>query len=71
MIAALGLRYGTEEATEMAVEVQRTLALTAYASSVTMARERGAFSIYDAKREANNPFILRIKEQAPNFMPTW
>lgn len=67
MIAALGLRYGTEEATEMAVEVQRTLALTAYASSVTMARERGAFSIYDAKREANNPFILRIKEQAPEL----
>ena len=51
----------------MAVEVQRTLALTAYASSVTMARERGAFSIYDAKREANNPFILRIKEQAPEL----
>ncbi len=62
MLAALGLRYGTEEATEMAVKVQQTLALSAYASSVNMAKERGAFSIYDAKREENNPFVLRIKE---------
>ena len=62
MLAALGLRYGTEEATEMAVKVQQTLALSAYASSVNMAKERGAFPIYDAKREENNPFILRIKE---------
>ena len=62
MLAALGLRYGTEEATEMAVKVQQTLALSAYASSVNMAKERGAFPIYDTKREENNPFILRIKE---------
>ena len=62
MLAALGLRYGTEEATEMAVKVQQTLALSAYASSVNMAKERGAFPIYDAKREENNPFVLRIKE---------
>ena len=62
MLAALGLRYGTEEATEMAVKVQQTLALSAYASSVNMAKERGAFPVYDAKREENNPFILRIKE---------
>ena len=62
MLAALGLRYGTEEATEMAVKVQQTLALSAYASSVNMAKERGAFPIYDAIREENNPFILRIKE---------
>ena len=62
MLAALGLRYGTEEATEMAVKVQQTLALSAYASSVNMAKERGTFPIYDAKREENNPFVLRIKE---------
>ena len=62
MLAALGLRYGTEEATEMAVNVQQTLALSAYASSVNMAKERGAFPVYDAKREENNPFVLRIKE---------
>lgn len=62
MLAALGLRYGTEEATEMAVKVQQTLALSAYASSVNMAKERGAFPIYDAKREENDPFVLRIKE---------
>lgn len=62
MLAALGLRYGTEEATEMAVKVQQILALSAYASSVNMAKERGAFPVYDAKREENNPFVLRIKE---------
>ena len=62
MLAALGLRYGTEEATEMAVKVQQTLALSAYASSVNMAKERGAFPVYDTKREENNPFVLRIKE---------
>ena len=62
MLAALGLRYGTQEATDFAVSVQKTLALTAYASSVEMARERGAFEIYDAQREVENPFILRIKE---------
>ena len=65
MIAAMGLRYGTQEATDMAVNVQRTLALTAYRSSVTMAAERGAFEVFDAGREANNPFILRIKEADP------
>jgi ribonucleoside-diphosphate reductase alpha chain len=62
MIAALGLRYGTEEATDMAVKVQRTLALSAYRSSVKMAKERGAFPVYDTAREAKNPFILRIRE---------
>ena len=67
MIAALGLRYGTEEATEMAVKVQQTLALAAYRSSMVMARERGAFAVYDAKREENNPFILRIKEADPEL----
>lgn len=62
MLAALGLRYGTREATDFAVKVQKTLALTAYAASVEMAKERGAFEIYDAQREAANPFVLRIKE---------
>ncbi len=62
MIAALGLRYGTEEATDMAVKLQRTLALSAYRSSVKMAKERGAFPVYDTAREAKNPFILRIRE---------
>lgn len=62
MLAALGLRYGTQEATDFAVKVQKTLALTAYAASVEMAKERGAFKIYDAQREAANPFVLRIKE---------
>ena len=62
MIAAMGLRYGTEEATKFAVDVHKTLALSAYRSSVTMAQERGAFTIFDAKREEKNPFVLRIKE---------
>lgn len=67
MIAALGLRYGTQEATDFAVNVQRTLAVAAYGSSVEMARERGAFQIFDAAREVNNPFILRLKEADANL----
>ncbi|WP_455068344.1 adenosylcobalamin-dependent ribonucleoside-diphosphate reductase [Prevotella nigrescens] len=67
MIAAMGLRYGTEEATKFAVEVHKTLALSAYHSSVTMAQERGAFSIFEAERERNNPFVLRIKEADPQL----
>ena len=67
MIAALGLRYGTQEATDFAVNVQRTLAVAAYGSSVEMARERGAFKIFDAAREVNNPFILRLKEADANL----
>lgn len=62
MIAAMGLRYGTQEATDFSVNVHRTLALNAYRASVMMAQERGAFGIYDAKREENNPFINRLKE---------
>ena len=62
MIAAMGLRYGTQEATDFSVSVHRTLALAAYGASVEMARERGAFEIYDAKREQQNPFIMRLKE---------
>lgn len=61
MIAAMGLRYGTQEATNFSVEVHKTLALNAYRSSVAMAKERGCFEIFDAKRELNNPFILRLK----------
>lgn len=67
MLAALGLRYGTQEATDFSVLVHKTLALNAYRSSVTMAKERGAFEIYDAKRESNNPFVLRIKEADPEL----
>ncbi len=67
MIAAMGLRYGTEEATKFSVEVHKTLALSAYRSSVTMAQERGAFSIFEAERERNNPFVLRIKEADPQL----
>ena len=62
MIAAMGLRYGTPEATEFSVNVHKNLALSAYRSSVTMAQERGAFVVFDASREKNNPFLLRIKE---------
>ncbi len=65
MLAALGLRYGTERALEFAVKVQKTLAVEAYRSSVEMASERGAFPIYDAEREKDNPMILRIKNADP------
>ncbi len=65
MLAALGITYGTDEATSFAENVQKTLALAAYASSVEMADERGVFEIYDAQREVNNPFLNRIKEADP------
>ena len=67
MLAAMGLRYGTQEATDFSVKVHKTLALSAYRSSVEMARERGAFSVFDASREKNNPFLLRIKEVDPQL----
>ena len=63
MLAALGLRYGTEEATEFSEKVHSVIAVEAYRSSVQMAKERGAFEVYDAKREENNPFVVRIKSQ--------
>jgi ribonucleoside-diphosphate reductase alpha chain len=63
MLAALGLRYGSEIAVDFSEEVHKTVALAAYRSSVSMAKERGAFEIYDAQKERNNPFILRLKEQ--------
>ena len=67
MLAAMGLRYGTDEATDFAVKVQRTLACTAYGSSVTMAKERGSFPLYDANREKLNPFIQRLAEADPKM----
>ena len=63
MLAALSLRYGTEEATDFAEHVQKTLALAAYGASVTLAKERGAFPLYDAAREENNPFIKRLRKE--------
>ena len=65
MIAALGLRYGTEEATDCAELIQKTLALAAYRSYVMLAKERGAFEIFDEKREEKNPFINRLREADP------
>lgn len=67
MIAAMNLRYGTQEATDFSVLVHKTLALAAYRSSVEMAKERGAFKVFDAEREKNNPFINRIKEADPQL----
>lgn len=63
MIAALGLTYGTDEATAFSTEVHKNMALACYASSVNLAKDRGAFEIYDAEREKNNPFILRLKNE--------
>lgn len=68
MIAAMGLRYGTPEATEFSVSVHRAVALAAYGSSVTMAEERGAFEVFDAAREAGNPFIKRLGEADPDLL---
>lgn len=67
MLAALGLRYGTEDATDFSESVHKTIALNAYRSSVIMAKERGAFEIYDTEREKNNPFVLRLKEADPKL----
>lgn len=67
MLAALGLRYGTTEATAFSTEVHKQLALAAYRSSVNMAKERGAFEIFDAAREVNNPYMLRIKDADPEL----
>jgi ribonucleoside-diphosphate reductase alpha chain len=65
MLAGLGLRYGSDEATSFSVEVHKTIALEAYKSSTYLAKERGAFAIYDAEREKSNPFIMRMKEADP------
>jgi ribonucleoside-diphosphate reductase alpha chain len=65
MLAALGLRYGSDEAVNFSVDIHKTLTLESYKSSTYLARERGAFGIYDADREKDNPFIQRIKEADP------
>ena len=67
MLAALGFRYGTDEATDFSEQVHKTLALAAYRSSVIMAKERGAFTVYEATREENNPFINRLREADPDL----
>ena len=67
MLAAMGLRYGTEEATAFSEKIHKTIALMAYRSSVNMAKERGAFTIYDSEREKNNPFINRLKDTDPEL----
>lgn len=68
MLAGLGLRYGTDEATEFSVRVHRMLAVEAYRASTKMAAERGAFPIYNAEREKNNPFISRLRETDPEMV---
>tara|TARA_R110001583_G_scaffold59123_1_gene175996 strand:+ start:23768 stop:26323 length:2556 start_codon:yes stop_codon:yes gene_type:complete len=67
MVAAMGLQYGTEAATDFSEEVHKVIAIEAYRASVLLAKDRGAFTIFDAKRELNNPFILRLKEAAPDM----
>ncbi len=67
MLAALGLRYGTDEATRFSVNIHRTLALEAYRSSVKLAAERGAFPVFDIQREKDNPFIQRLREADPSL----
>ncbi len=67
MLAAMGLKYGTPEATSFSADVHRRIALAAYRSSVEMAGERGAFEIFDADREKDNPYMLRLKEQDPGL----
>ncbi|GAJ14292.1 unnamed protein product, partial [marine sediment metagenome] len=63
MLAALNLQYGSDNAIDFSTEVQKTMAIEAYRSSVRMARERGAFPLFDANREKDNPFIMRLKKQ--------
>jgi ribonucleoside-diphosphate reductase alpha chain len=67
MLAAMGLRYGTDEATDFSEKVHKAVALAAYRSSVTMAKERGSFTVYDAKREENNPYIQRLRDADPEL----
>lgn len=67
MVAAMGLRYASDEAIDFAENVQKVLAVEAYRSSVIMAKERGAFAIFDAKREEKNPFVMRLREADPQM----
>ena len=68
MLAALGLRYGSEDAVDFSEEVHKTVALEAYRSSMQMAKERGPFKVYDAKKEVNNPFIARLAQEDPQLV---
>ncbi len=68
MLAALGLRYGSEDAIDFSVEVHKTLAIEAYRSSVAMAKERGPFEVFDAKKEKDNPFIIRLGKEDPGLI---
>ncbi len=65
MLAALGCRYGSDEAINFSVEVHKQMAIVAYRASMFLAKERGPFPIYNAEKEKNNPFIQRIREAAP------
>ncbi len=67
MLAALGLRYGTPQATDFSENVHKAIALAAYRESVELARQRGAFAIFDAAREENNPYIKRLAESDPQL----
>ncbi len=67
MLAALGMRYGSDEAIDFAVDVQKTLAVESYRASVYLAKDRGSFKIYDSRREENNPFINRLREADPGM----
>lgn len=67
MLAALGLRYGTEDATDFSVNVHKILATEVYGASADLAAERGTFPIYNFEKEKNNPFINRLKEESPEM----
>lgn len=67
MLAALGIKYGSEEGIKFSIEIHKTIAIEAYRASVETAKERGAFAIYDAKKEENNPLIKRIKKEDPQL----
>lgn len=72
MLAALGLRYGSEEAIDFAVDIQKTLAVEAYRASVHLAKDRGSFKIYDTRREENKPFLKALtRSRIPICMPKW
>lgn len=68
MLAALGLRYGSEDAIDFSEEVHKTIALEAYRSSMNMAKERGSFGVFDARKEASNPFIERLSKEDPQLV---
>ena len=68
MLAALGLIYGTKEATEFSTKVHKELALAYFRASVDLAEQRGAFKLYDADKERNNPFIQRLREADPGLI---